>query len=157
MRDILTGKTRADERVIAGLFVADRLDHILDEKDGLLMHQKMGKAIVCDRYYFSSYAYNGLHTSMDWVINANAMAADTLKPDLHIFIDVPPEICMQRVKANRKQIDLYETEENLTQVRTRFFEAFEKLKHKENIVVVNGNNTPEEVCKDIIEIVSPLF
>lgn len=157
LRDILTGKSKADERVIAGLFLADRLQHILDENTGMLKQTTRGNTVICDRYYFSSYAYNGLHTDMDWVIAANAMCAQTLKPDVHIFIDVPAEVCMERVRTHRAQTELYETEDNLAKVRNSFFAAFEKLKDSENVVVVNGNRPVEEVAAEIRNVTKFLF
>lgn len=157
LRDILTGKSKADERVIAGLFLADRLQHILDENTGMLKQIEQGHAVICDRYYFSSYAYNGLHTDMDWVIAANAMCAKALKPEVHIFIDVPPEICMERVRTHRAQTELYETEDNLQKVRNNFFTAFEKLKHNENVAIVNGNRPVEEVAAEIRDLTKSFF
>ena len=35
IRDIFNHKMEADHRTIAGLFVADRLDHILNKRDGI--------------------------------------------------------------------------------------------------------------------------
>ena len=86
---------------------------------------------------------------MDWVIAANAMSAEILKPDVNIFIDVTPEISMQRVSRNRASTELYETLENLTNVRAKFFEAFEKLKDTERVVIINGDQPIEKIGEDI--------
>jgi dTMP kinase len=51
----------ADHRTIAGLFVADRLDHLLNKTNGILKKLEEGYTVICDRYYFSSYAYHGAH------------------------------------------------------------------------------------------------
>ncbi|MCW3107893.1 MAG: Thymidylate kinase, partial [Segetibacter sp.] len=109
IRDILKGLQKVDHRTIAGLFVADRLHHLLDEKNGIIKKLQEGYTVITDRYYFSSYAYHGTHMDMDWVINANAMSAKILRPDINVFIDVSPVICMQRISENRSMMDLYET------------------------------------------------
>ena len=149
IRQILRGEMKADDRTIAGLFVADRLDHLLNEDNGIIKKLEQGTTVITDRYYFSSYAYHGTHMNMDWVIAANAMSAEILKPDVNIFIDVTPEISMQRVSRNRASTELYETLENLTNVRAKFFEAFEKLKDTERVVIINGDQPIEKIGEDI--------
>jgi dTMP kinase len=149
LRSILKGSIKADERIIAGLFVADRLDHLLNEATGLVKKLEEGYTVITDRYYFSSYAYHGTHMDMDWVIKANEMSANILKPDINIFIDVPPQTSMQRLVANRSTIDLYETLENLSNVRGKYFEAFDKLKQQEKIVIINGDRSLEAIASDI--------
>src|ERR1700749_1131170 len=74
-RSILKGAIKVDERVIAGLFMADRVDHLTNETNGLVRKLNEGYTIITDRYYFSSYAYHGSHMDMDWVIESNKMSA----------------------------------------------------------------------------------
>ncbi|MEY3405306.1 MAG: Thymidylate kinase, partial [Bacteroidota bacterium] len=153
IRDIFSGQTKADERVIAGLFVADRLDHILNADEGMLSILKSGTTVISDRYYLSSYAYHGVHTDMNWVINANAMAAQLLRPDLTIFIDVTPEVAMERIKASRESVELYETLENLNAVRAKYMEAIEKVGNSENVIVIDGSLSEADVEMRIKEVI----
>jgi len=157
IRKILKGETKADERTIAALFVADRLDHLLNEKTGLLKKLKEGFTVITDRYYFSNYAYNGTHMDMHWVINANSLSAEILKPDLTIFIDLAPELSMERVTKNRQSIELYENLENLKAVRAKYLESFVLLKNSEKVVCVDGNQTPELISETIWTIISQEF
>jgi dTMP kinase len=94
---------------------------------------------------------------MDWVIGANAMSARILRPDINIFIDIPPETAMQRVNANRNEIERYETIENLKNVRDKYFESFEKLIDQEQILIVEGNLPLEIIADNIWEEVSERF
>lgn len=157
IRTILKGETHTDDRVIAGLFVADRLDHLLNEESGIVKKLQEGYTVICDRYCFSSYAYQGTHMDMDWVIAANAMSASILKPDVNIFIDIAPEISMQRIQKNRESIEIYETLENQKKVRDKFFEAFDKMKNKEKIVIVDGNKNTGEVAGEIFEAIKKIM
>src|SRR5258706_14794649 len=109
IKDIFKHKMEADHRVIAGLYVADRLDHLLNKTNGILKKLEEGYTVITDRYYFSSYAYQGTHMSMDWVIAANSLSAGLLRPDLNIYIDVSPEVSMQRLNEGRDMIQLYES------------------------------------------------
>lgn len=152
IRKYLTGQLKADNRVIAALFVADRLEHILDEKEGLLKIKSEGKDIITDRYYFSSYAYQSVDMPMDWIINANSEAAKLLKPDATIFIDITPEQAMERINSNREGTELFESVERLKATRDKYFEAFEKLENTERVIVVDGNGTPHEVHARIVKV-----
>ena len=97
IRNAFSHKMEADHRVIAGLFIADRLDHLLNKTNGILKMLADGYTVITDRYYLSSYAYQGVHMPLDWVIQANSLSAELLRPDLNIFIDIAPEISMQRL------------------------------------------------------------
>ena len=149
IRTILKGDTHTDDRVIAGLFVADRLDHLLNKENGIIKKMEEGYTVICDRYCFSSYAYQGTHMSMDWVIAANSMSASILKPDVNVFIDIDPKVSMERITNNRETIEIYETLENQKKVRAKFYEAFDRMKDKENIFIVDGNRAAEMVADDI--------
>ena len=156
IRDIFKHKFEADHRTIAGLYVADRLEHLLSKTDGILKKMEEGYTVITDRYYFSSYAYQGTHMSLDWVIEANSLSADLLRPDLNVFIDITPEVSAKRINAGRDSIELYENIENLRHVREKYLESFERLKHKENIFITDGNKKEEELAKDIWNVVSQL-
>lgn len=149
IRNIFKHRIEADHRVIAGLFVADRLDHLLNKTNGILKKLEEGYTVITDRYYFSSYAYQGTHMPLDWVIEANSLSADLLRPDLNIYIDISPEISMKRLNSGRNSIELYETKENLKNVRAKYLEAFEQLKFQEHVFVTEGNRSPEEIATDI--------
>jgi len=156
IRDIFKHKFEADHRTIAGLYVADRLEHLLNKKDGILKKMEDGYTVITDRYYFSSYAYQGTHMSLEWVIEANSLSADLLRPDLNVFIDITPELSAERITAGRNSIELYENIENLRNVREKYLESFELLRLKENIFITNGNRKEEEIAKDIWDAVSQI-
>ena len=156
LRNILKGNIKADHRVIAGLFLADRLDHLLNEETGIVKKMQEGYTVITDRYYFSSYAYHGAHMDMDWVIEANKMCAQILKPDLNIFIDVPPKVSMQRINAGRENTELFETLESLKNIKAKSMEAFDKLNHLEKIIIINGNRQANEIANDIQNAVQTL-
>ena len=149
IRDIFGGRMQGDHSVIAGLFVADRLDHLLNKTNGILKMLDDGYTVITDRYYFSSYAYHGVHISLDWVIEANKLSADLLRPDLNIYIDILPEESMRRINKGRTSTELYETLENLTDVKKVYELAFEKLKNIEKIRIINGAKSEFEIAENI--------
>jgi len=149
IRDIFSHKMEADHRVIAGLFVADRLDHLLNKTNGILKKLEEGYTVITDRYYLSSYAYQSTHMNLDWVIGANSLSAELLRPDLNIYIDISAEVSIDRLNKGRTSIELYETLENLQNVRTKYFEVMERLKTEEKIVTINGETSPEAIANEI--------
>ena len=157
IRQALTGQTALDPTVIAALYAADRIDHLVNERDGLCAAIDKGITVVSDRYYFSSYAYHSVDMDMEWVIQANAVSAGLLRPTLTVFLDVPVETALERIRANRSQVELFEKEDRLRQTRALFFRAIERLKGEENVAVVDGSGTQDEVAERIWAAVSPYF
>jgi dTMP kinase len=146
IRDIFNHRIEADHRTIAALFVADRLDHLLNKTNGILKMLDEGYTVITDRYYLSSYAYQSPYMDLEWVIKANSLSAGLLRPDLNIYIDIPPEISIERLNKGRTSIELYETLDNLRNVRDKYFEIIELLKNEEKVFVADGNKNPEAIA-----------
>ena len=155
VRQILTGRMKADGRVISGLFAADRLDHLTNEVNGLCKEIDRGITVVTDRYYFSSYAYNGVDMDMNWVMECNRFSAELLRPTLNIFLDIPVDTALERISKNRLHTELYEKEERLLAVRKNYFKAFELTKDTERVAVIDANAAPEVVARRVWEAVKP--
>jgi len=156
IRQMLSGEIATDQRTIASLFAADRTDHLMNSENGIKKKINQGETVLCDRYYFSSYAYHAQYIDMEWVIHANSLNAEILKPDLTIFIDVDPEICFKRIKLSRTDFEMYEQIDVMKNVRINYFKAFDRLKDSEKIAVVDGNTTPEKVEDSILNEISKL-
>ena len=156
VRAIIQGQHKTDPRTLAALFAADRLDHLLDEEVGMLKHLREGTHVITDRYYFSSYAYHSLDVDMDWVIALNRQSAAIRRPDLTIFIDVDPQVSMQRIRTGREALDLFETEEQLRKVQDLYGEAFQRMAGSENVVRIDGNHSAEVVAESVRRTIEPL-
>ena len=156
-RQILTGRMKMDNRVIAAMFAADRLDHLLNEVDGIAKKVEEGVAVITDRYYFSSYAYHSVDVPMDWVIKTNEESAKVLRPDINIFIDIDADTAMERITKNRFHTELFEKKSRLEKVRENYLKAFELLREEENIFIVDGTKTPEEIAEEIWKQVEPIL
>lgn len=150
-RQIMSGRIKADNRVIATLCAADRLDHLLNEIDGLKDKVEQGVTVLSDRYYFSSYAYQGLDMPIDWLIQINEESSRILKPTVTIFVDVDADTAMERITRNRFHQELFEKKSKLARIRENYLEAFDKLKDQESVIIVDGNQTPEAIAQEIWE------
>ncbi len=156
IRDVFNHRFEADERAIAALFVADRLDHLLNKTNGILKKIEDGYTVITDRYYLSSYAYHGINMPLDWVIEANSLSAKLLRPDLNIYIDISAEASMKRLTSGRTSMELYENLENLKKVRNKYLEVIDRLKSEENVFITEGDRSPTLVANDIWNHVSRL-
>lgn len=157
IRQALTGQTPLDPRVVAALYAADRLDHLVNGENGLRSAIDRGITVVCDRYYFSSYAYHSVDVDMDWVIGANSLSAGLLHPTVTVFLDVTAEEAMWRIRRNRDHEEMFEKEERLRKTRELYFRAFERLQKEERVAVVDGSGTMAEVAERIWAAVAPYF
>lgn len=158
-REVLSGAKKCTKSQLALLFTADRIDHNVNEADGINMHIDKGDTIICDRYYYSTLAYQGVDVGMEWLRSLNLGCEDIRKPDLCIFLDLTPEKSMERIYANRTadQIEIYETQDYLTSIRKRFYNCLDSLKENENIVVINADGTIEEVAEKIENAVDMIY
>ena len=155
LRRCLRGESDLPEEAIAGLFMTDRLDHIKNPNGGLLSRLEKGEIVLCDRYYFSSFAYNGSYAPLDWVLAINALPRALLRPDLTLFLDIPPERFLSRIE-NRSETERYEKLEVLKRVRENYFAAFEKFPD-ENVAVIDNDKPLAEAAEDVCRAVKALF
>lgn len=153
IRQVLTGRMKMDNRAFAALFAADRLDHLLNEVNGIAAKVEAGTTVITDRYYFSSYAYHSVDVPMDWVIATNAQSSRILRPAVTVWIDVDPDVALERISRNRFQQELFEKKSRLVQVRENYVRAFERLAAEETVVRIDGEQSPEKIANDVWDVV----
>ena len=137
----LHGEKRGSVIVEALLFAADRFEHV--EKE-IVPALNEGKLVVSDRYIYSSLAYQGAAgLDLKWIKELNKHA---IPPNLAIFLDVKPEIVLQRLQRKKSVM------EKLA-IQRKVREVYEKLVKDGKLVRVDGNKSKEEVAKDILNLV----
>ncbi len=156
LHSCMSRRIETSEHAIAALFAADRLDHIQNPASGMLGHLEAGETVLCDRYYFSSFAYNGGFVPLEWVEELNRPAMELLRPDLVVFLDVTPEVSMKRV-GRRGETERYETLDKQMKIRNKYFEVFEKYQGTENIAVIRSEEEKERTQANIRRAVDALF
>lgn len=147
IRSALHGGVKVSPESMAYLHVADRLEHI----DFMLPILKEGTSVVCDRYYLSNMAYNSTpRLPMEQVYELNRPCFELLRPDLFVFLDVPPEVTKRRRSSERADSEIYDADEKQIRIRQNYLDAIEFLRTKgERIVVIDATRSIEEVAKDI--------
>lgn len=151
LRRILGGEVPSDPWATAALFFSDRIQHCAGE-GGIRERLEGGETVITDRYYFSTFAYQGMDTDLKAVMDMHYSCPVLVRPDLVIFLTMTPEQCMRRITANRtaEQIEIYENTESLRRVSERFHTVFSLLKGKENVICVDASGSIEEVSRAVI-------
>ena len=154
LRRILGGEKKKSDCEIATLFAIDRIAHNTDKEKGIESMLEAGYDVICDRYYYSSLAYQGHVTNYEWVKSMNLDCPDIRHPDLCIFLDLTPEQSLERISKGREKLEIFENLETLTKVRESFFKVLTDL--DDNIAVLDAYRTPEEIAEDIFTIYKSL-
>ncbi len=152
LRDALSGSVPRTACEMAALFVLDRIHHNINPVNGFEVLLERGVDVICDRYYYSSLAYQGSETDFEWVKRMNLSCPEIRRPDVCIFLDLTPEESMKRILGGRVTQEIYETEERLTSVRDRFLQVIDELRESDDIRVVNAARSIDEIHADIAAI-----
>ena len=126
-----------DERVMALLFAADRLDHLGSQIEP---HLARGEDVILDRYTLSSLAYQGASVSHEFIQAANRYAR---KPDLTLFIYVPASVALERVRARAAKLERYETATQLQAIEREYSRLVGTLA---SVVSIDGTRPMAEVA-----------
>jgi dTMP kinase len=149
IRDALAGNYARTPEELSALFLSDRIAHNVNPQNGIIKLLNEGYDVVCDRYYYSSFAYQGMDSDLDWVMAMNVNCPTVTKPDVCFFIDVPSDVCKGRVDKRGAFLEIFEREEGtLSRIRKKYLEVFERLCN-DNIVIIESVGSPEEVAEKV--------
>jgi dTMP kinase len=152
-KDVFLGENPSvKNNVLAGLFSADRLDHLYSP-GGVIDCLKKGTWVVTDRYYLSSFAYQAMDMSHEEKLWLNSLHNPCIQPDITVFVDVSIETSMRRIAVNRAfQFDPFEETGKLTRVRDQYLKAIEGLRRLGEVIhIISGELPVEDVQTNIWE------
>ena len=113
---------------------------------------KKGKNIVLERYWYSTYAYQGSNGASKRNIEHLAkIATFNLRPDLVIYYDLDPRIGMKR-KAGHRDSDRYDVKEEEFHIKVR--KSYKSLgrKFKNFWKVIDASKSIEEIHDETLEL-----
>ena len=138
---VLQGKKRVPRVVEAVLFAVDRVEHLEKTVKPAL---REGKVVVSDRCVYSSLAYQGAAgLDLEWIEEINRFA---LPPDLALYIDVPPEVVVDRIRRKKSVMERLETQRKVKQVYMKFVD-------NEKLISIDGDRKKIEVEKNILTVI----
>ena len=138
------------------LFLACRAQHVERHIRPAL---ESGKWVLCDRFEDSTMAYQGYARGFDLALldRMNHFAADGLRPDLTVLLDVSPETSRARLAARSAKPDRIESERDEFHVKVR--DGFLDLARKEpgRFAVINSEGEQERAQEDVRQAVKDRF
>ena len=147
IRQAIEGRLTLDDRTLALAFAADRVDHLHNPVNGIRQHLTAGRWVLCDRYVLSSLAYQGAAgLDPDWLLQINAFA---LEPDVTVFVDTPPEICIERIHQRSSSLELYDDVHQLRAIHRLYRTWLARGRLTGHLITVNGSQTEADVSRDL--------
>lgn len=146
IRSVLQKKESVDPFTLALLFSADRNEHVYGE-NGIIEQTQAGKMVVCDRYFFSSLAYQSLFIDYDTVGELNRFYP---LPEYLFYIDLSPEECQARVESRGEETELFEHLELQRKIDVNYKKSLSLLAASEmKTVVIDGRGSIEDIHNQI--------
>lgn len=136
------------------LYCASRAQHT---GELILPALEAGKIVICDRYFDSTYAYQGAARDLDENLIDTLTLFSTYGriPDITFLIDLPVEVGLARIKE--RQLDRLEQENTAfhEKVRQQFLSIANKCPLR--YFVLNGSDDPELIHQKIVSALQPLI
>ena len=151
LRAALSGNPPRTGAQMAALFVLDRIGHSQAIKALL----DSGTDVICDRYYYSSLAYQGSICDYEWVRHMNCDCPDIIHPDLCVFLDLAPAAALARIRRRGEATEIYEKEETLTRVRETFHRVFDTL--PDRVAIIDASGTADEIGIAVANAVDQIY
>ncbi len=128
-----------DTTALALLFAADRKLHWLGEIEPALAQ---GKTVITDRYTLSSLAYQSLDVELSFLETINSSVPQA---ELVLYIDIEPEIGMERIARRGLPLERLESMELQTQIR----KTYHSLLHTYSgaVITLDGCLPPEALAQ----------
>lgn len=154
IRDILL-YNEMDDYTRALLYAASRYENSKIIKE----HIEKDYIVICDRYIYSSLAYQASCISeMDEILLLNRMY-DIIKPDYVLYFEITTDTYIQRklARSETRELDVLEKKSD------EFFEKVSKMYNiafaetKANVIYIDANKTLEEVTSKTLKIIDDIL
>ena len=149
IRSVLQKKESVDPFTLALLFSADRNEHVYG-KNGIIEQTEAGKKVICDRYFFSSLAYQSLFIDYDTVAELNRFYP---LPEYLFYIDLSPEECQKRMETRGEAAELFERLELQKKIEANYKKTLSILTGTAmKTAVIDGRGSKQDIHSQICRI-----
>lgn len=109
-----------------------------------------GQVVICDRHDLSTLAYQGYGREVDLSVlqTLGTFVLGELIPDMTFYLDIPPELGLERVYQRNEQIDRFEQEglQLLNKVRAGYLSL---AKDRAEVILVDATESASTVAQAI--------
>ena len=158
LRDLLTtGEVEKWTPMSEALLMwASRYEHLIQVIEPAL---NSGKNVICDRFYDSTYAYQGVahNLGIDKMEKLKKIIIGDIQPDVTFVLDIDPKVGLKRSlnRANEeKRFENYDIDFH-NNIRIAFLEIAKK--NKDRCVVVDASLNEQEINNLIITVIDNLI
>ena len=150
IRNVILNKknTNMDYKCEALLYAASRVQHL---NNVVIPALNEGKIVILDRYVDSSFVYQGYarNLGIESIENINYFAMKYL-PNYTFFIDIKPEVALQRIKDNNRETNRLDLE--AFEFHTKVYEGYLKLceLYPDRIIKIDGDRCLNDIVEDVI-------
>ena len=138
IRRALSGEISRTNTDLAVMFLADRIQHCRE----ISTHLNAGEIVLCDRYYYSSFAYQGNEECLSWVLESNLQCPELIRPDICVFLDIDYAKCVDRITGSREKLDSFEQDfDYMMTIRDRYIRTMSWCRDRRNakISIINAD------------------
>ena len=145
LRRSFTAEKRMSPEEELSLFIKDRKEHLTDT---VIPALEAGRVVICDRYYFSTAAYQGAR-GLDPERIRRENTSFALVPDICFLLELSPETAVERIRKGRGgKINNFEGLDYLEKVAGIFSSMKEDC-----IIRLNADLPPEQLSEKAAEII----
>lgn len=146
IRSILRRELPVDPCTLALLFAADRNEHLYASAEGVVQRLSEGQIVVCDRYLFSSLAYQTSGCGWERVSRLNEPFP---LPRYLIFLDVTPVECQRRL-SSRSGVELFDDAGIQEEILANYERAMASASGgRMELIRIDGEEPTERVAEKI--------
>lgn len=145
IRDVLSGRVETTPEALAMLYAADRHEHLYAPARGITRAAEDGW-VVCDRYLFSSLAYQTVQCDYSLVYELNRRFP---LPKHLVYVDVSPEMTEDR-RRGRPNAEIFENLEFQRAVYEHYAQAIEDFSGGDmQVHILDGSAAPQDISEQI--------
>lgn len=142
---------RWNDTTEALLFMTARYDHVERLIKPALAD---GKWVLCDRFYDSTYVYQGMVKGVDtkWLDTLYTHLFGNFTPDCTLLLDLPADVGLKRATARGNEAESRFERMGLA-FHTKIRDAFKKraATHEERFITIDASVKQQDVHKQIID------
>lgn len=144
LNPIYKGVTPYTEALLLAAARAQHLDEVI------IPALAANKIVLCDRYIDSSLAYQGYarNLGLEFILSINRYATMNM-PDLTFYIDLDPEVGMQRITHRDKYDRLDQETKDFHELVRKGYQEIAKI-YPDRIVTIDGNQSIDDITQEIV-------
>ncbi len=138
--------TAMDARTEALLYAAARRQHLAEK---VIPAMQRGVLVICDRFVDSSLAYQGHARGLgiEAVWDINRFATEGCMPDLTLYLDLDPEIGLERIQQDgEREVNRLDLESLAFHRLVREGYKLVEARFKERFVTIDASVPPEQIA-----------